>query len=518
MEFLVKKEIKDEDIMIQFLFRNPVLFFEFLDFVDRYFEGEVETPEKTFKHFWYQEDILCDFNPYVSVRASRSCGKTVTLRSKILWILLNAAYGKESILLTTPNKVHLKPLWTEIVRILRANPLASKFVAKTKGINASDFEISLFNGARLICRIAGVEGGERNVVGLHVPFIAIDEAGLYPYDTYQALQPVLNRHQKGHQLLLVGVPTGEKDGNVLWEADVKSEIFSKHRINAFMNPLYDQDAHQEDLKKYGGKDSPDYIHYVLGEHGTSSYSLFTREEMVISNYPVYKLTINFRTGKETEDTALQKVRNFPEMADKYDRVLIGIDLGYTEPTAIYIIKEKNSRFYIHGKLRFIRVPYPVQKRLILELINKFSPDFVAVDAGGVGQSFYQELLEASPKTNFVPVVFQQAIVVGETVDGKEMKQVVKEIAVNYLQKMVTDGDIIFSTTDPDTISDLERFSYTKTPSGKIVYYMSGQSKNKQDDHFVSALLCVSYALFIGEKSYNPHSKKSIKSLFGVKWL
>lgn len=519
MEFVTRQEIRDEDVMLIFIMRNPVLLYEFLDFMDKFEESEDVKDNEVFQHFWYQKDILCDFNPYVSVRASRSCGKTVTLRSKIVWLLLNNAYGKESILLTTPNKVHLKPVWSELTKTFRMNVFASKFLKGNRGINSQDFEINLLNHASLVCRIAGVEGGERNAVAIHVPFIAIDEAGLYPWDTYQALQPVLNRHQRGHQLILVGVPTGEKDRNVLWEADVKSEIFSKHRINAFMNPLYTDRDHEDDIRKYGGKDSPDYIHYVLGEHGTSSFSLFSRDEMVISNYPVYKLTINFRTGKETEETAISKIRSFINVEDKVKRVFAGVDLGYTDPTAIYIIKEVQSKYYIHGRIKLIRVPYPVQRRILEELDRKFNFEWVAVDVGSAGRQFYQEFLDEGSSLALIPVNFSQSIVIGTDDEGKDIKQNVKEISVNHLQKLVIDGDIVFSTTDPDTISDLERLSYSRTPAGKITYYLSGQSRYKQDDHFLAALLCFAYGDFSKQFNQNVGRRtKSIRQLVGARML
>lgn len=498
MKVVEISKLGEESAILAFILRNPVLFYEFVDFFEKYYSDE--DTSNSFRHFDYQTDILCDFNPRVVVQASRSCGKTITLRNKFLWLLVSNAYGKnEYIFLTAPNKGHLKPLFDAIVRELRSNVFLSHFLQPGgKGINSQDFEIRLKNGAKLISRIAGIEGGERNVSGIHTPFIGLDEAGLYPWDTFQALQPTLNRHNRGYQLLMVGVPTGEKDGNTLYEVTVKSKIYSKHKINAFMNPLYTEEAHQNDIEQYGGKDSPDYVHYVLGEHGVSAFTLFSRENMELETYPVFKLIVDFRKERQN---IIDRLSLLPGFQEDVDGVYFGIDLGYTDPTAIYVLKQIDAKIYIHAKIMMHRVPYPIQREGFIWLYNFFKPSLVGIDVGSAGRGFYQELIESDRelKKVIVPVSFGSSISIGIDHEGREIRKRVKEVAVNSLQKIVNDRILVLSTTDMETVVDLERLQYRKTPAGNTIYYLSGASKNNPQDHFLDALLCFSFAKYLRDE-------------------
>ncbi len=527
MEFIDKNQITDEDILMISLLRNPSFFLEFALFADQYLDNDKINPDDdgVFKHFWYQENILHDFNRYVSVRASRSAGKTVTLRSKIIWALCMNVYGKEPILFTAPNQYHLDPVWEAISSLFKTNKILKNFIVSVhRSINVQKHMITTKFGNHLVCRIAGEGRGGKNIIGLHVGAIYLDEAGYYPWDTFQELQPVLNKEKltPGSQLLVAGTPSGERDKNVLFFADT-SDDYSHHRMNAFMNPFYTEKDHENDIKQYGGKDTPEYIHFVLGEHGSPSYSLFDRTNMVISNYPVYKLTIDFRNKEESDKLLeMKRIESIPNISySDYNDIVIGVDLGFTDPTAIYILKGDGFRYKIHAKIKLVRVPYPRQKEIITELLNRFQPSAVGIDIGSSGLHFYQEILEYEKldykKENIIPVNFSSSLVVGYDEDGKEIKEKVKVLTVNYLQRIVTDGRIIFSTTDPETISDLEKISYTKTPSGNIIYYMKGSgNRNKQDDHFFSALLCFSYVDFIrnsGISLTRGKRGKDIKNLF-----
>lgn len=518
MEFY---NIDDDDILLVGIMRNPVLFIEFLYYLEEFYENEKADPDKSFRLFEYQKDFLCDFNTYVSFRAARSAGKTTSLKSKIIWLLLNAAYGKNAILFTVPSQAHLEPVWDSVVKLIRTNPLAKHFMlGKNRGINASANTIDLRTPTRFIARIAGIEGGGRNVIGLHVPAIFVDEAGFYPWSTFQELQPVLNKHDKGKQLIVAGTPSGEREKNVLYFADQISDIYSRHRVKAFDNPFYTEKDHQEDIKKYGGKDSPDYIHFVLGEHGAPVYSLFDRNLMLISKYPVYKIVFNLAKKDVDEKDLDMRIRQLPSMEREY-KTFIGIDLGYSDPTAIYIIYDKDGYFRIHAKVKLIRVPYPLQREVIKYLDTKYSPEWIAIDVGHAGINFYQDLIKDEDRNfdkKIIPVNFASSVPVGIDERGKEIKQNVKELSVKSLQDIIMDRRIEFSTTDIETIDDLEKLTYTKTPSGKFIYRMAGRSQSRQNDHFVSALLCFSYGVFVN--SYGIYDKgknnRRIRSLFSAR--
>ena len=68
--------------------------------------------------------------------------------------------------------------------------------------------IKLLTGATLICRIAGQSGDGVNVIGLHTPFLIVDEAGYYPWGTWLEAQPIINYWEEGYRVITSGVPTG----------------------------------------------------------------------------------------------------------------------------------------------------------------------------------------------------------------------------------------------------------------------------------------------------------------------
>jgi hypothetical protein len=82
------------------------------------------------------------------------------------------------------------------------------------------------------------------------------------------------------------------------------------------------------------------------------------------------------------------------------------------------------------------------------------------------------------------------MVLGIDKDGSEIKQKTKPFTVSVLQDFTINKRLIFSSTDMDMITELERMTYSKTPSGEIVYKtLTVKGGKKGEDHFTSALLC-----------------------------
>ena len=216
----------------------------------------------------------------------------------------------------------------------------------------------------LICRIAGQSGTGANVIGLHAPFEILDEAGYYPWGTWLELQPTLNTWTPGFRLIVSGVPTGIREKNVLYHTDQENTSYTKHNISALQNPRFSEDARLKALKDYGGVDSDDYIHFVLGQHGRPIFSLFDRSLMEIQRYPVYKLVIDgMQVGSNLTEYS-QKLATFPGIPSKDGQCIIGIDLGYTEPTAIIIMyTDDYGRIKFHGRIQLSKVSYPIQEIL-----------------------------------------------------------------------------------------------------------------------------------------------------------
>lgn len=488
---MIQQKVSQEDLILYEIIKNPALAGEFYYNLD--LDPKLDEP---FEFAWYQREILCDFNPHVSVCTSRAVGKTVSQYSLLLWALAYKLFPDDYLLYTVPSKVHLEPVFMNLIRLFKTNSFLRNFVDAKTGINGSEFKITLKNGAVLLCRIAGQSGTGSNLIGLHTPWIEVDEGGYFPWNAFQEMQPSLNVWTPGYREIVSGVPTGLRENNVLYATDQEMEDYSKHRASAFDNPRVTEENIEGFKDQYGNEDSEEYIHYVLGQHGKPVFSLFDRSLFKIEPYPVLRLSID---GLKMEDPAeiRQKIETFPLIPETNYGVIFGIDLGYTEPTAISILYlDSHERIKFHGRIRLAKVSYPIQEKLIDILDTRFNPLLLGVDRGNSGLSVIQNLQEHVDFTHknyrdrLYPIDFSSSVSLGIDQDGKENKIKAKPFFVSVLQDMSNNHRVVYSSTDFDMITELERMTYTKSPNGDIVYKTITERGGKRgEDHFTSALLC-----------------------------
>lgn len=515
---IIEKVNQIEDLQLFELLRNPALFGEFMMNLDR-----PET-EDEFELTPYQREFMLDFGNYVSLTCARAVGKTVAISLLILWALIYNIFPEDYIIYTVPNKVHLEPVFTNLTRLFRSNSLLKNFMDPKGGINNSEFSLKLLNNTKLMCRIAGQSGTGANVIGLHTPYVILDEAGYYPIATFNELQPVINTWQRGFKLLVSGVPTGVRENNVLYHCDRENSNYSKHRVAAFSNPRFAEKDKIRAVEQYGGEDSDEYIHSVLGQHGKPIFSLFDRSTFQIQVYPMYKVNIDgIREGENMLDM-MAKLSMIPSITnDRIDRIF-GIDLGYTEPTAIFILYiNEYGQMKFHAKIQLAKVSYPIQEKMIDLLDSRFNPSLIGIDKGSAGISVIQDLLELKDyahkdyKKKVVPIDFSSSMVLGLNNDGEEIKSKTKPFTISILQDYTNNGRLIYTSTDMEMVVELERMTYTKTVNGEIVYRtLTTKGGKKGEDHFTSALLCGTTAYYLmNEFSF---SKRDRKKLFRPSWV
>lgn len=481
----------DEDFALYEILRHPVLCPEFIYNMDL-----VDGLDDPFEFTWYQKEILCDFNDHVSVCTARATGKTVSLSSIILWALIFKVFPEDYILYAVPSKVHLEPVFTNLIRMFRSNSFLKNFIDRGSGINSSDFKITLLNHSVLLCRIAGQSGTGANLIGLHTPMILADECGYFPMTAFQEMQPSLNVWTSGHRELTAGVPTGLREGNVLYNTDQENTNYTKHRVSSYDNPRFTAEQVEKAKEQYGGEGTDDFIHYVLGLHGKPVFAIFDRNLFKIENYPVLKLDID-GLKSDASDEIFTKIRSFPLVSQRNYGVIIGIDLGYTEPTAINILYlDGSERMRFHGRIKLSKVSYPIQEKVIDMLDTMYSPVILGMDEGNAGKSVRQHLMEDSEYVhkNFterlVNIDFSSSVVIGVDADGNDIKSKTKPFTVSLLQEYSNSHKLVYSSTDIDMISELEKMTYSKSVNGDIMYRtLTDRGGKKGEDHFTSALLC-----------------------------
>jgi hypothetical protein len=191
-----------------------------------------------------------------------------------------------------------------------------------------------------------------------------------------------------------------------------------------------------------------------------------------------------------------KLSSFPAVPDNYG-IVFGIDLGYTEPTAIIILYvDSKERLKFHGRIRLTKISYHIQEKIIDMLDSKYKPSLIGVDKGNAGIGLIQNMQEHTDylhknyKERMYPVDFSAWIPIGINADGEENKVKSKPFFVSVLQEKSNNHQIVYSSTDPDMITELERMTYTKNPNGDISYKTLTERGGKRgEDHFTSALLC-----------------------------
>lgn len=513
---MIIPRLTDEELALYEVIRHPVWCSEFLRNYDTPEEGDawILTP--------YQTEMLCDHNQFVSLCCGRAVGKSETILDRTSWYMLNNFFPHDPISIITPNRVHLDPLFGKLRRWLNTHPILKHFVSR-QGINASIFNITAKNSFQLDCRIAGTSGGGANVVGLHAAVEMVDEAGYFPWGTWIELQPTFNTWIEGSQMIVSGVPTGQRDNNVLYFADQVDPNYTKFNIPQHANPRYTEADEVRNRKQFGGTESEDYIHLVLGRHGTPVYALFSREKMKIGLYdaPVFKIM----GGKLKEMPSLLKdtLTLLPDPPQGTRNLAFGIDLGYSEPTVIIIFAKVQEVWRFVTRLILTQVPYPKQQDFIANLDDKYAPDFIGIDAGGVGLSTVQNLLHddkyARQRLNerILPIDFNANIHVGYDQDGEEMKERAKVYGMQQLQEMINGHRLVLSSVDEDVITELERTVYSRSPSGNIIYRTMTERGGKfGDDHNVAAMLAFTLAWF--EKYDSQFLRRKRKKLWQPRFV
>jgi hypothetical protein len=156
------------------------------------------------------------------------------------------------------------------------------------------------------------------------------------------------------------------------------------------------------------------------------------------------------------------------------------------------------------------------------LDTKFNPSLIGIDEGS-NKAIVQRLQESEDfshknyKKRVVPINFSTSLVIGENSDGEEIKSRTKPFSVSVLQDYSNSHRIVYSSTDPEMMVELERMTYTKNPNGDIVYRTLTPLGGKRGaDHFTSALLCGCLAYYLEHESFIP--KRKPKKLFGARWI
>lgn len=519
-------ELNAKEFAILQIFSNPVLFREFINQ-----DNPTWTPLEDHERAW----STCTSH-FIAMCCGRSVHKTTSMIEMLYWWMINRMYNRgddAGLFVLVPNQAQKNLSFDKVRTACLTHWLIKQFV-NPNVINKTDGLISFKNGFVFMIRLAGESGKESNVIGVHVYRIWVDEAQGIPWQVWNSLQNCLKKEIAGYQLIVSGVPDGSREKNVLFECDQTDPDYISFNIAQTMMSWWTKQTEYEARKKYHAQveDTEDYKHYVLGQHGMPSYSVFDRGRFLIEPYKINKLVITQpmidRTKRQGKDGQwryhLEELITCPPVPSEFGvrpRIGLGYDVGFSPDPAVFFVLVETPGGSWRNLVRYVfeRIEYPIQREALAWLDSVYHFNFMGIDMGGPGKVQYQDL--TGPTSDYIkykfserlfPVEFGSYMVVAIDEEGKEKKDQTKRVAVETLSRWVHERRLSFASEDINLMEELERTKFSRTMTGESVYRTS-------DDHQMAALMC---AIMAYESKYGVSvvvdREPIVPKLLSARWL
>jgi hypothetical protein len=221
---------------------------------------------------------------------------------------------------------------------------------------------------------------------------------------------------------------------------------------------------------------------------------------------VFKGSLYGQKIKKNPAYLIKYYNSLPALPAHTTQVMFGIDLGYVEPTIILVWYKTHSinhwRYLVRTTLK--QVDYDKQEKIIDKFDSLYKPDFLGIDEGHSGKALIQHLRNDPQyrhkkfSERIIPIKFRSTIPVGKDEDGDDISVRAKQFGMQLLQSKVNNHNYEFTWKDEAFISELERTTYRRTPSGELVFKtltVHGGSRHGQD-HNLAAFLCGELANYL----------------------
>jgi hypothetical protein len=527
-----KERLENEWALAQII-NNPVMFREFINEDDPNW-----APLERHERVW----STCT-NDRVSLCCGRGVHKTTSMIEMLYWWVITGDFNRgdqPNLLVMVPNKAQKDLAFGRIASACRKHWLINKLVDKSR-INMQEGRIDFLNGFQFILRIAGSAGSEDNVIGIHTTKIWVDEAQEFPWKTWQSLQNCLKWESEGHQMIVSGVPNGERKENVLYVCDQVDQDYITFNIPQTKMSWWNPDIELTRRRQYLSiqEDSEDYKHFVLGQHGVPTFAVFDRVRFKKEDYEVMRHVVTQQMVDRTKElqpdgSILHRLENLvplPLVPSPYGvkpKIGVGYDVGYSpDPTVFFVMYQDVKSGLWKNLLRLVlqRVEYAIQRDILLLLDMIYNFDFIGIDMGGPGKVQYQDLTgemsdprykEHKFADRIFPVEFGgQMVVAVRTEDGEmvERKDNVKRVAVETVSRWTQETQrFVFSVGDENLMDELERTKFQRGASGEPIYKTS-------DDHQFASMMCaiMAYENKFGSPLMAPKNELKPK-LLSARWL
>jgi hypothetical protein len=334
--------------------------------------------------------VMDDPSPLKAVLCTRRSGKSMTVGLDTCESMENNPGASHLVIGLTRESIK-RIYWKDVLHVINdAARLGYTF-------NRSELSMRAPNGA--VCYFVGVDTSEdekRKILGQKFAKVWCDEAGEYRINlaelVYQTLKPAVSDYRG--QIGLTGTPDdflGPADDPYLFYAvtrdgydpkdDKRHGGWSPHRWSAFDNP-YMAETHARELAEIEQhrpefKNTTKYLTHYLGKWPN------------VSDQLVYKY-----------NDATNGIGVAPECTD----FVIGVDLGYRDPTAFTIAgwRKHDPNLYILGAKKKAEMDYDQVAEQIRTLRESFPSARITIDGADLQgvetmRRRYQLPLESTPK-------------------------------------------------------------------------------------------------------------------------
>lgn len=393
----------------------------------------------------------------------RDVGKSAEIEIMASWAMLTQANSE--MLIATQTENHLFPLMNRIVRRFETDPLFTPALVEVR--RSPWWYLRFSNGFVLWGRIAGPRG--TNFQGMHVDWQIVDEAQEMTETGWGELFQALNG---GGRRWIYGVPNGLR--NTFYRMTQMGDA-EQYNWPSTLNPAFDTEKDAELQRLYGGKDSPGYIHRVLGQHGAPAHAVFNLDDYLACVDPsLHAAEIRLEEG---EDFAA------PEHITKGDYYL-GCDLGYARDPSEFVIYQHTAPHLVQVlRIQLKGVNYARQAEIIQELDAAYTFQGIGIDAGNSGRAVAHQLMQLGERwcEKIRAFEFGSRIELPPLPDGQLVRRRTKEFMTELLQRAMTEQSIVFPAL-ADRESQYASHTYTINALGQVVY-------DKGNDHIIDADRC-----------------------------
>lgn len=424
---------------------------------------------KTWRPRPYQLDSLRSYGMRKVHCDGRDVGKTTEIELLAAWACV--ARPNSEMLIATQCENHLFPLMERILRRIRNTPCLAPILTEAK--RTPSWCMRFRNGFVLWGRIAGPHG--MNFQGLHVDWQVVDEAQEMTESAWGELYQALNG---GGRRWVYGVPNGLRNTFYRMTQMPESE---QYNWPSTLNPEYTAEKDAELARLYGGKDSPGYIHRVLGQHGAPEHAVFNLDDYLACVAEVD----GFADIEMNEGDAFAAP---PGVVP--GRWYLGCDLGYARDPSEFVVYRAEGPDLVNALRVHLRgVNYARQQTIIEELDRAYRFQAIGIDCGNNGRAIAHGLMQLGHGwcDRVFAIEFGAHLEVATLPDGQVARRMAKQFMTELLERRMAERTIVFPPLAARE-SQYAGHTYSVGASGQVVY-------SKGHDHLIDADRCALLAHF-----------------------